>query len=390
MTAPLHIVLLAEGDPDSPIGSGSGTPASLASGLRSLGHRVTTADVDIRGATRAAVAAATWSPNKRRWVAQYHLAQVAFAARSRNAVRATARAGKVDAVLQYGATFSTVDAGIPVFLFCDSNTLFSATEPASWGSALSAAGLRGAVALERALYGRSAAIFTMSQYIARSFIEDFLVPPDRVLAVGAGPNIDPMSLAGIARDPQANGGAPTILFIGREFERKGGDVLLEAFGIVRRTHPEARLIIVGPRDRVAVPEGAEWLGFLDRTAPADWAVLRNAFERATVFTLPSRHEPFGLVVLEAMYAGLPVVATRIGALAEMVDDTRTGLLVAPGDAGDLASAVLRVSQGHQAFTMGLAGRERAQRTYSWQRVTEAIGSVIREHVSPNPHSGLQR
>ena len=69
-----------------------------------------------------------------------------------------------------------------------------------------------------------------------------------------------------------------------------------------------------------LPEGAEWLGFLDRTAPADWAKIQRAFENATVFTLPARHEPFGLVVLEAMYAALPVVATRIGALKEMVEE----------------------------------------------------------------------
>jgi glycosyltransferase involved in cell wall biosynthesis len=287
-------------------------------------------------------------------------------------------ANSVDAILQYGATFSASGQGLPVFLFCDSNTLFSSREPNSWGSALSAPGLREAVALEAKLYSESSAIFTMSEYIAKSFVDDFAVRSERVVAVGAGPNADPTALLSIARDTGPRDTPPSILFIGREFERKGGDVLLEAFAELRRSIPAARLTIVGPKQPMQLPDGAEWLGFLDRTAPADWAKLRQAFDAATVFTLPARHEPFGLVVLEAMYAGLPVVATRIGALKEMVDDGVTGHLVAPSNAHELARALLSVLTDPDAAAMGIAGRARATSKYSWERVTATIASVIRE------------
>lgn len=377
----LHILLLAEGDPDSQMGSGSGTPASLATGLRNLGHIVTTKDIEIGGMTRAYIAARTWSPIRARWVAKYHLSKPAFDARSLNAQRAVKSTPGVDAVLQYGATFSAVQNGVPVFLFCDSNTRFSASEPTSWGSALSRRGLAEAVSLEGALYSEARAIFTMSRYIAESFVDDFAVDENSVVAVGAGPNANPIELLAIERNGVAENSSPTILFIGREFERKGGDILLESFRRIRRTIPDARLVIIGPRDPITLPEGAEWLGFLDRTSAMDWAKLKDSFSSASVFTLPARHEPFGLVVLEAMYAGLPVVATRIGALEEMVLDEVTGRLVPPSNVDELTDALLSVLTHPSSHMMGLAGRERALSNYSWSRVTETISSFMLDSIN---------
>lgn len=377
---PLHILLLAEGDPESPMGSGSGTPASLAAGLRELGHVVTCRDIEIRGLTRARIAAQTWSRDRSRWIARYHLSRPAFQARSANARRAIRSAHRVDAVLQYGGTFSGVGEGVPVFLFCDSNTLFSSTEPNSWGSALSKDGLREAVSLERDLYREAVSIFTMSDYIARSFVGDFSVPRNRVVPVGAGPNADPHELLSIERDLADRAEVPTVLFIGREFERKGGDVLLDAFTRLKRRLPDARLIVIGPREPVMMPAGGEWLGFLDRTQVDDWAKLRNAFSSASVFTLPARHEPFGLVVLEAMYAGLPVVASRLGALSEMVVHGETGYLVASGDAEQLCDALARAVEHESAIRMGRAGRARAISNYSWKIVTEKIAATMIDSI----------
>ncbi len=377
----LRILLLAEGDPDSPMGSGSGTPASLARGLRELGHKVITRDIDVRGVGKVIAAARSWSHDRARWVANYHLCAPGFGARSRNARAALESSAAVDAVLQYGATFNGDDGTTPLFLFCDSNTLFSAQQPNSWGHALSAAGLRDAVRLERIVYKRARAIFTMSHYIAASFVRDFSIPASRVLAVGAGPNADPVELLAIDRANDRRAEPPTILFIGREFERKGGDVLLAAFAKIRETITNARLLIAGPRDRIDVPEGAEWLGFLDRTKPEHWRKLREAFASASVFTLPARHEPFGLVVLEAMYAGLPVVATRIGALQEMVEDGVTGYLVAPGNIDALVVALLAVLTDPQAAGMGRSGRARAQQAYSWSGVTSAMANLMQPAIS---------
>ena len=286
----------------------------------------------------------------------------------------------LDAVLQYGATFSALVDDMPVFLFCDSNTLFSSSEANSWGAALSKKGLSEAVALEGKLYSSARGIFTMSDYIAASFARDFHTPMNRIHAVGAGPNANPLELLALDRSPTGNQGPPTILFIGREFERKGGDVLVNAFRKLRVSIPDLRLVVVGPRDEMQLPEGAEWLGFLDRTSPSDWSRLKAAFERASVFCLPARHEPFGLVVLEAMYAALPVVATRIGALQEMVCDGSTGYLVKPDDANELADALYKTLSDPSAAAMGAAGRARATAKYSWLRVTEKIAQVISDTV----------
>ncbi len=363
------------------MGSGSGTPASLARALRQLGHTVITRDVEVSGLTRALTLARSWSPDRARWVAGYHLRKAAFGARSVNARRAARTSGQVDAILQYGGTFDSTGLGIPVYLFCDSNTLFSSKQPASWGASLSSAGLAEAVGLEAHLYQHASGIFTMSEYIAESFRADFNIDRHRVLAVGAGPNADPEQLIAIDRIGNRTDRAPTILFIGREFERKGGDVLVNAFAKVRGEIPDARLVIVGPKERVELPDGAEWLGFLDRTDARDWEVLRAAFASATVFTLPARHEPFGLVVLEAMYAALPVVATRIGALEEMVVDGSTGTLVTPEQVDELSDALIALLQQDRALAFGQAGRARAIASYSWQHVAAQIAKTMSRDAS---------
>jgi len=153
---------------------------------------------------------------------------------------------------------------------------------------------------------------------------------------------------------------------GRLDPSKGHMLLLEAFAKVHRELPEARLLICGTTTTrngydVLIEQRALELG-LGRCVifAGKRSDLPSVFAGADVFCLPTENEPFGLVFVEAMVAGLPVAACRSGGVPEIVLDQETGLLSELGDASNLASNLLRLLRDRElAMEMGAAGRQRA-------------------------------
>ena len=141
-----------------------------------------------------------------------------------------------------------------------------------------------------------------------------------------------------------------ILFVGVDWERKGGPVLLEAFRRVRRTHPTAELIIVGCSPEVSLA-GCRVVG---RVPLEDVA---NFYRSASVFCLPTTVEPFGFVFLEAFSHGLPIVATNIGAIPDFVQNGRSGYLVDSNDVEQLANRLGELlGDPDRCATFGARGR----------------------------------
>jgi glycosyltransferase involved in cell wall biosynthesis len=376
----LNLLFLAEGEPDEASASGSGAPASLAAHLRMAGLGVTGADVDLHGLTKGAAALATFAPRRRRWAVRYHLGAVPFALRSRRASRRVEAAPATDAVIQYGATFHPRTGGRPLFLYCDSNVAMSRADPFAWAASLRHAELEAAVERERRVCDAAATIFTFSDVARRSFIQDLRLSPDKVVTAGVGPNFDVSEIrprAGV----RSGGAPPTVLFVGREFTRKGGDVLLGAFRRVRARLPQARLLVAGPAQGMTKEAGVSFLGHLPKQDPESRRRLRQAYEEADVFCLPTRYEPFGIAFLEAMYYGLPVVATRVWAVPEIVEDGTTGFTVARDDEAALADRLLVLLQDPVlSHRMGAAGRARAESRFTWAAAAGTIARVIRQTV----------
>jgi len=112
--------------------------------------------------------------------------------------------------------------------------------------------------------------------------------------------------------------------------------------------------------------------------------LVDAYHAADLLLLPSVHEPFGIVVLEAWAAGLPVVASRVGGVPYFLDDGVTGRLFESGDSAQASACVADLLQDpDRRRALGAAGRELALGEYSWDRVTQRLlelyQDVIREH-----------
>ena len=160
--------------------------------------------------------------------------------------------------------------------------------------------------------------------------------------------------------PRRNGGGPVVGFVGRIEPRKGPLDLVRAADAIRAGAPGVRIVLVGDDPYDSAPEYAAQVRAAEGVEHVPWVADGAAVMRhLDVLVAPSRQEPFGTVLAEAMAAGTPVVATRVGGLAEVVADGETGRLVAPGRPDELAAAVLEVL-GRRA-EMGAAARERAQR-----------------------------
>jgi alpha-maltose-1-phosphate synthase len=376
----MRILFLTEGDAQS-WNCWSGTSKSLVDQLRCAGHTVVARDVDLYGTDRLLGAALTFSVNRRRWGTRFHLSESPFRLRSRNAAgHVAAHQGTVDFVLQIGATFQPLGHGtLPYFLFCDSNVRM-AEHGMAWGHSdavsLTAAELKQVAQRELEIYRGAAGIFTLSERLRRSFIEDFGLPASRVHAVHAGPNFDVTQIP--SRMPRAEPNhAPTILFVGRQFHRKGGDLLVKAFQRVRERIPEARLTIAGPPSPPVLEPGISFLGDLDKNDPDGWAGLVAAYRSADVFCLPTRFEPFGIAFIEAMCFGLPCVGTDAWAVPEMIVDGETGFTIPIDDLDALTDRLLRLlSDPALARSMGRAGQVRAERCFTWERVVQRMMQAI--------------
>lgn len=386
----MNLLVLCEGDAES-FDSWSGITKSLVDALRAAGATVRTGDVDLAGADRLLGAALSVAPSRRRWSTRYRLGAAGFRLRSRRAARllAAARPG-VDLIVQVGATFEAEGRGrTPYVLCCDSNIRMAergAATGQSDAARLDARALDAVARREAPIYRGAAAIFTLSELLRRSFIEDFGIAPARVHAIHAGPNL---ALDAIAPVPDPAGGhPPTVLFVGRQFRRKGGDVLIAAHRRVRERIPDARLVVVGPPVPARPEPGVTWLGPLDKNTPGGREALVGAYHRASVFCLPTRFEPYGVAFIEAMHFGLPCVGTDAWAVPEMIQDGVTGFTVPVDDVDALADRLLRLlADPIVARAMGAAGRARARGQFTWERVAQRVLRVIEPLVGQTVLAG---
>jgi len=181
-----------------------------------------------------------------------------------------------------------------------------------------------------------------------------------------------------------------VLFAGRFENRKGIDVLLDVIPPLCMQHKKARFILVG-EDRPRADSNtfaAEFrarharASFLDRVIFAGKitdAELERHLAQCDVFVGPSRYESFGLVFLEAMMFGKPVVGCRVGGMKEIIVDGVTGLLVEPGDPETLRAALASLlADSAKRAAMGQAGRARYLAHYTREKMTERTLEVYRE------------
>ena len=174
-----------------------------------------------------------------------------------------------------------------------------------------------------------------------------------------------------------------ILYVSRMSYRKGPHVLLNAFSGIE----EATLVMVGSGEMLPfLKMQAKFLGIEDRVIFLGYiedSKLPEVFRMADIFVLPSvTSEAFGIVVLEAMASGVPVIATNVGGIPEIVKENEAGLLVPPGNELELRNAIQRLLQEEKLRRWyGSNGRRAVEEKYSWDRVVVKIEKTYEEVLS---------
>ncbi len=216
------------------------------------------------------------------------------------------------------------------------------------------------------------AVICTSYYSARQAARAYGLPPERLRVVPEGIDVPGWaSVYGSGRRRRAERSPnPVILSVARQYRRKNTASLLRAFRKVCSLNPGVRLRIVGEgpeltrlqslASRLGLVDSVRFVGSVDGLE-----ALQREYASADVFCLPSLQEGFGIVYLEAMAAGLPIVAARAGSTPEVAPHGEVSLLVDPDDEAALARALERlVSDADLRRRLGDAGNRR-WRSYDW-------------------------
>jgi glycosyltransferase involved in cell wall biosynthesis len=188
------------------------------------------------------------------------------------------------------------------------------------------------------------------------------------------PGVNPSLFEGPFEDPFSGVGRPRVLFVGRLAPQKGVDTLVAAAGLLKDPCAQVLLVGDGP-ERKALERETERLGVGDRLHFVGFVThdrLPAAMAHADVLVLPSLYEELGTVLLEAMQAGLPIVASETGGIPDVIEDGVNGLLVPPGDPEALARRIDRIlSDGDLARRLSEGAQERGK-DYDWEVLAERV------------------
>jgi glycosyltransferase involved in cell wall biosynthesis len=221
--------------------------------------------------------------------------------------------------------------------------------------------------MERRVFRAAHAVVFWSEWARHSAVENHNLPPEKTLVIPPGVEVDRFRIkrARTGRSPLR------ILFVGNDFGRKGGQELLDVFLQGFKDKAELHLVTNAPVSaehpsihvhRQVTPYSDEWL---------------SLYAEADMFVLPTRGDAFGLAILEAMAAGLPIITTNISAIPEIVTDGKNGLLITPDNPDALARRVERLLNDRSLrLQMGVEARKTAAEKFSAKRHSERLEEVF--------------
>jgi len=250
-------------------------------------------------------------------------------------------------------------------------------------------GGKGRELLNRWTIGCSDVTIAVSEQVRDAEMRWMGLSPRRLVTIYNGidierfKNLDPKEANAFRHELHIDQDAPLIGVIARFHRQKGHSILLDTSPSILDRFPSAKILLVGEGGtRVAIEEKVQKLGLSDFILPTGIRQdIPHVLSALDLFVLPSLWEGMPIVLLEAMAAGLPVVATRVGGVPELVEDGATGLLVPAHDPEALAKAIIALLQDRErAEAMGQAGRERVERYFSVERMVQQTEALYEELV----------
>lgn len=351
-----QVAVASVGDPEQ-TATWSGIPAGVVGGLRGVGVATRAVNLALPPGLEQALLVAGAAPTRN--LNDREGSPLAMSVRGLLA-RRRLHGGEIDGAIQIGSTF-TLAAGTR-YVTLEDMTLRQGARAYPVFSAMSPRAIASWERRRAQIYRRALMCAVASHWAADSLVEDYGIERERIAVVGFGANHG-------AGAPDRDWSAARFLFVGVQWQRKGGPLLLRAFARVRAAHPDAVLDVVGGHPRLNQP-GVRGHGMLSRADARESEQMAELLARATCLVMPSAVEPFGIAHVEAAAAGVASIGTSVGAPREVLGEDG-GVVVEPGDEDALAEAMLRLSDAETARRMGAAALVRS-RLYTWERVAERL------------------
>jgi len=198
-------------------------------------------------------------------------------------------------------------------------------------------------------------------------VNQYKIPSEKVVTAFAGSNV---SITGEVNERKYYN--KNILFVGMNWERKGGPILIEVFKKIRTKYPDATLTIVGCKPAIVSLPGCKIVGKI----PVE--DVPKYYNNASVFCLPTLREPFGIVFIEAMKYRLPIVANNIGSLPDIVKNDYNGYLINNNIKGYTDVICTLFEDPQKCKQMGENGYKLTEERFSWQ----IVGKKFRTSIEP--------
>jgi glycosyltransferase involved in cell wall biosynthesis len=232
------------------------------------------------------------------------------------------------------------------------------------------------VRLETCIYKNATLLFVMSLNMKESLVSQYGINPEKVKLVHVGSNSEINDEIDQTKYSNKN-----ILFVGKDWERKGGPLLIEAFKIVQKEIPDATLTIIGCTPSVNV-NNCFIAGDISLNEVAQY------YKKASVFCLPTKREPFGVVFIEAMLNRLAIVTNDVGATPELVVNNENGFRL-KYDAAEYARTLIKLLKDPDLCkSFGEYSYQIAKQTYTWNYVGELFSNNINEALKNRSTSEL--
>jgi glycosyltransferase involved in cell wall biosynthesis len=378
-----RLAFVIVGDPDDPVGARSnpwgysGAPQAIVESIRGMAIDVTPVSPDLPVAYQRLVTnlLAVGFSDPRRLVGSPQAIRMhvraskpkVHASREMSQIRSSVLArrlkglGPVDRFIQFGSEFR-LPAGSD-YITLDDATIVQLRRGYDypWMREVGNRALARMTWRQQQIYLKARGCCFLNQWAARSAVDDYGVPPEKVHVVGTGSN---HSFPSTARDWSV----PRFLFVGKDFERKQGHRVIDGFRKVRRGCPGATLDLVGGHPALAEP-GITGHGFLRLEHAEERALMHDLLARATCLVLPSLMEPTGNIHAEALAAGVGSIGTSRGGAATVIGDA--GVTVDPLDQPGLEREMLRFCEPEVAREYGELARRRSP-LFTWRAMAERI------------------
>jgi glycosyltransferase involved in cell wall biosynthesis len=227
-------------------------------------------------------------------------------------------------------------------------------------------------------------LLPLSYGVKESLIEHYGMPAEKITVMPPGINVDEWSVPSRIVSSDSGRERPIrILFVGLDFERKGGNMLLSLAQRPEFQNTEFHFVCGS-----AIPSQSKNV-FIHSNVEPNTERLISLYRDADIFALPTSADTHSLVSLEAMAVGLPVISTRVGGIVDVIEDGKTGYLIEPKDIDALADRIRQLVGSYSLRReMGLAGRKRVERHFNIDVISEKVVDLLMQASFRKQHRSL--